>query len=58
MSRPAAEYELSRALLDPTTDVIGYHSDVRSLRADVIVTRDLRTFDLPADSEEIRVTEP
>jgi ribonuclease Z len=30
----------------------------RGLPDDVIVTRDLHTFDLPADSNEIRITEP
>lgn len=31
---------------------------LRGLPDDVILTRDLHTFDLPVDSEEIRVTEP
>jgi ribonuclease Z len=31
---------------------------LRGLPDDVILTRDLHTFDLPADSDEIRVTEP
>ena len=30
----------------------------RGLPDDVILTRDLHTFDLPADSDEIRITEP
>jgi hypothetical protein len=55
---PATEYALSRTLLDPMTDVIEYHDDVRSLPDDVIFTRDLHTFDLPADAGEIRITEP
>ena len=55
---PAAEYALSRTLLDPMTDVIKYHADVMSLPDDVILARDLHTFDLPADAGEIRITEP
>ncbi|MCP4004307.1 MAG: MBL fold metallo-hydrolase [bacterium] len=31
---------------------------LRGLPDDVILTRDLHTFDLPADSDEIRITEP
>jgi ribonuclease Z len=31
---------------------------VRGLPDDVVLTRDLHTFDLPADSDEIRITEP
>jgi hypothetical protein len=31
---------------------------MRGLPDDVILTRDLHTFDLPADSDEIRITEP
>jgi hypothetical protein len=31
---------------------------LRGLPDDVILTRDLLTFDLPADSDEIRITEP
>jgi hypothetical protein len=55
---PAAEHAPSRTLLDPMTDVIEYHADARSLPDDVILTRDLHTFDLPADAGEIRITEP
>jgi len=55
---PAAEYALSRTLLDPMTDGIEYHADVRSLPDDFIFTRDLHTFDLPADAGEICITEP
>jgi ribonuclease Z len=31
---------------------------LRGLPDDVILTRDLHTFDLPADSDEIRIREP
>lgn len=31
---------------------------LRGLPDDVVLTRDLHTFDLPADSDEIRITEP
>jgi len=44
--------------LVPAPNALTERMFLRGLPDDVILTRDLHTFDLPADSDEIRITEP
>jgi len=57
----AAEAGIGRLALYhlvPAPNALTERMFVRGLPDDVILTRDLHTFDLPADSDEIRITEP
>ena len=57
----AAEAGIQRLALYhlvPVPNALTERMFLRGLPDDVILTRDLHTFDLPADSDEIRITEP
>ncbi len=57
----AAEAGIKRLALYhlvPAPNALTERMFLRGLPDDVILTRDLHTFDLPADSDEIRITEP